>query len=230
MTLRSFPAFHTNLNNVCSIDWNASLFFEGVIDCLTDCLIDRCWLSRRRPRGRVWSSCRALRQLSSYSRLWIKWPASIPPYRRSICTTRTRCVCVYGSVLHTTPLKTIFHTETQRLCFRIMYIGVWVRVYAFACVWSCVCVWACVCVQVKQTQSVLEESSVLAELQGVRSQLVKSEEGRRAIQTQLEDAQSSVTMLQRAGIGVGTRKILFLFPTRQFQWSVWPCVVLCTWQ
>lgn len=45
----------------------------------------------------------------------------------------------------------------------------------------------------------MEESSVLSELQNLREQLEKSEEERKAIETQLSEANSTVTQLQEEG-------------------------------
>lgn len=55
------------------------------------------------------------------------------------------------------------------------------------------------CVQVKQSHSAEEESSVLSELQNVREQLEKSEEERKALETQLSEANGTVTQLQEEG-------------------------------
>jgi len=56
-----------------------------------------------------------------------------------------------------------------------------------------------VCVQVTQSQSAAEGSSVLSELQKLREQLEKSEEERKALETQLREANSTVTQLQEEG-------------------------------
>ncbi|XP_054457214.1 LOW QUALITY PROTEIN: shootin-1 [Anoplopoma fimbria] len=50
--------------------------------------------------------------------------------------------------------------------------------------------------QVKQSQSAVEESAVLPELQNLREQLEKSEEERKALETQLSEANGSVTQLR----------------------------------
>lgn len=53
--------------------------------------------------------------------------------------------------------------------------------------------------QAKPNQSAVEESSVLSELQKLREQLGKSEEERKAVETQLSEANSVVTQLQEEG-------------------------------
>uniref|UniRef100_A0A3Q3JQY0 Uncharacterized protein n=1 Tax=Monopterus albus TaxID=43700 RepID=A0A3Q3JQY0_MONAL len=50
--------------------------------------------------------------------------------------------------------------------------------------------------QVKQSQSAVEECTVLSELQNLKNQLEKSEEERKALETQLSDANGTVTRLQ----------------------------------
>lgn len=53
--------------------------------------------------------------------------------------------------------------------------------------------------QVKQSQSAVEESSLLPELQNLKEQLEKSEEERKALETQLSGANSAVAQLQEEG-------------------------------
>lgn len=55
------------------------------------------------------------------------------------------------------------------------------------------------CVQVKQGQSAMEESSLLSELQNLKEQLDRSEEERKALETQLSEANSTSTQLQEKG-------------------------------
>lgn len=55
------------------------------------------------------------------------------------------------------------------------------------------------CVQVKENQNVEDESTVLSELQSLKEQLEKSEEDKKALETQLSEANSSVTQLQEEG-------------------------------
>lgn len=51
----------------------------------------------------------------------------------------------------------------------------------------------------KSGPSAVEESGVLSELQNLREQLEKREEERKALETQLSEANSTVTELQEEG-------------------------------
>lgn len=54
--------------------------------------------------------------------------------------------------------------------------------------------------QAKQGQSAGEESSVLSDLQSLKAQLEKSEGGRKLLETQLSEANSTITRMQQEGM------------------------------
>lgn len=72
-------------------------------------------------------------------------------------------------------------------------------------------------VQVKPNQSAVEESGVLSELQNLREQLEKSEKERKSIETQLSEANSTVTKLQEEGSCQQRIHCTKIFLTKQSQ-------------
>lgn len=126
------------------------------------------------------------------------WNSRKRPIKRALCTAhRPPCSCSrrWNKYPTSTQLWAIYNFTTRSRWRKKASWYKWWTLYYLHRVPSS----SHLCVQAKQNQSAVEEPSILSELQNLREQLEKSEEERKSIETQLSEANSTVTKLQEEG-------------------------------